>query len=73
MSGDIVNVPLRSDAVRRAEYANFVPFFLRNWWLRDRQGNENLQFGVSAESTQPLFALHSDPVCDAANIDVFGL
>lgn len=73
MINDSSKVPLRSDAVRRAEIANFVPFFLRNWWLRDRQVNEGLEFGVNSESTLPLFAVHSDPVCDASCMDMFEL
>ncbi|HEY9732140.1 MAG TPA: hypothetical protein V6C89_09510 [Drouetiella sp.] len=73
MINDLSNVPLRSDAVRRAEFAKLVPFFLRNWWLRDRHVNDGMEFGVNTESTLPLFAVHSDPVCDATCIDMFEL
>ncbi len=64
---------VRSDSLRRAEFGRSVPFFLRNWWLRDRVGNEDIQFGAGGNATQPLFSLHSDPICDAANIDTFFL
>lgn len=64
---------VRSDSIRRAEYGRFVPFFLRNWWLRDRMGFEDIEFGAGSAGTHPLYSLHSDPICDAANVDTFGL
>lgn len=70
---DVNERSVRSDCVRRAELADLVPFFLRAWWLRDRAGFENLEFGLAGESTHPLWSLHSDPICDAANVDTFGL
>ncbi len=66
-------VSIRSDSVRRAEVAESLPFFLRNWWLRDRVGFEDVEFGSGGNATHPLWSLHSDPICDAANIDTFGL
>jgi hypothetical protein len=67
------DISVRSDCVRRAEVAHTVPFFLRAWWLRDRVGFEDIEFGLNGEATHPLWSLHSDPICDAANIDTFGL
>ncbi|MBS1955865.1 MAG: hypothetical protein JST89_16900 [Cyanobacteria bacterium SZAS-4] len=64
---------VRSDSVRRAEYGGTVPFFLRSWWLRDRVGFEDIEFGIGSTATHPLWSLHSDPICDAANIDTFGV
>jgi hypothetical protein len=61
----------RADSVRRAEVANTVPFILRAWWLRDRAFTHNLNFGggVGAK-TLPMWSSHSDPLCDAANVDI---
>ncbi len=64
---------VRSDSVRRAEYGRSVPFFLRSWWLRDRMGFEEIEFGEGSTATHPLWSLYSDPICDAANIDTFSL
>ena len=61
----------RCDAVKRAEVADQLPFFLRAWWLRDRIETEGLGFGEGGAATTPLWLLHSDPICDAANIDCF--
>jgi len=60
---------MRSDSKIREDVADLVPFFLRAWWLRDRVENEDVNFGEYSNSTLPLFALHSDPMCDASNID----
>ncbi len=54
---------------RRLELADSVPFFLRAWWLRDYQENSDIVFGAFPTGTVPLWCLHSDPQCDAANID----
>jgi hypothetical protein len=59
----------RADCVCRAAVANTVPFFLRAWWLRDREQNAQLNFGQGTGFTLPLWSLHSDPTCDAANVD----
>jgi len=59
----------RSSVTRRSEIADFVPFFLRAWWLRDRVENSLISFGAFPSATLPLWSLHSDPVCDAANLD----
>ncbi len=59
----------RSSAKRRVEIADDVPFFLRAWWLRDRVENSLISFGAFPSTTLPLWSLHSDPMCDAANLD----
>lgn len=58
-----------ADAITRRDVAGHVPFFLRAWWLRDRKEYENIVFGSGATATMPLWCLHSDPLCDASNID----
>jgi hypothetical protein len=70
-NNSIVNI--RSDAVERAKVAHTLPFILRAWWLRDRIGFEDLNFGEPVDATLPLWSLHSDPICDAANMDVYRL
>jgi hypothetical protein len=62
-----------SDLKVREKVADILPFFLRAWWLRDRSENDDINFGHSSSATLPLFALYSDPICDAANIDNFML
>jgi len=59
------------DAVERANTANLLPFFLRAWWLRDRSDYASLNFGDCLLTTGPLWCIHSDPLCDAGNIDSF--
>lgn len=59
----------RSDALQRRETANFVPFFLRSWWLRDRVENKQVNFGLGSNATLPLWSLHADPLCDGVNLD----
>lgn len=61
--------PARASAERRAELAGDVPFFLRAWWLRDRVEMDSINFGAFPTTTLPLWSLHSDPLCDAANLD----
>jgi hypothetical protein len=53
----------------RRETASEVPFFLRAWWLRNYAENSDIVFGSFPSGTVPLWCLHSDPQCDAANID----
>ena len=60
----------RSCVQSRAVLAGQVPFFLRVWLLRDRVENEHLVFGEHSLATLPLFSMHSDPLCDSANMDV---
>jgi hypothetical protein len=69
----LIEVRMRSDLKIRAEIADLLPFFLRAWWLRDRIENEDINFGQQSTSSLPLFALYSDPMCDAANVDNFML
>jgi hypothetical protein len=64
---------VRRDAVLRGELGHTVPFFLRSWWLRDRLEYSDLEFGDGSAATHPLWSLHSDPICDAANIDTFSM
>lgn len=64
---------IRADCNRRAAHASGLPFFLRSWWLRDRVENSDIEFGGGSSATHPLWSLHSDPVCDAANIDTFSM
>lgn len=59
----------RSSSKRRLELADAVPFFLRAWWLRDRVENSSISFGAFPSASLPLWSLHSDPICDAANLD----
>jgi hypothetical protein len=64
---------MRADLKIRNEVADLLPFFLRAWWLRDRVENQDINFGEHSNATLPLFALYSDPMCDASNIDNYML
>jgi hypothetical protein len=59
----------RADCVYRREIAGSLPFFMRAWWLRDRVENEDIVFGDGDGETMPLWSSHSDPMCDASNVD----
>jgi len=65
--------PPLSSVRTRAQTASLVPFFLRAWWLRDRLSSSDLVFGDYSIATLPLFSMHSDPVCDVANMDVYAV
>jgi hypothetical protein len=53
---------MNSDLKIRTEAAELVPFLVRAWWLRDRIGYQDVNFGEHCSSTLPLFALYSDPM-----------
>jgi hypothetical protein len=71
--GILASTHPRSSVRIRATVAGALPFFLRAWWLRDRLENASLVFGDDDGLTLPLWSLHSDPICDAANSDVYEL
>jgi len=60
-----------ADVNSRAALANRLPFFLRAWWLRDREENADLYFAEGVFSTMPIWCVHTDPFCDAGNSDSF--
>lgn len=64
---------IRSDAIERSEVAHTLPFFLRAWWLRDRDINADVVIVYNNVSSLPLWSSHSDPFCDATTLDVFGV
>jgi hypothetical protein len=71
VTADPKSAALLASASLRAEFANSVPFFIRAWWLRDRTANNDLDYGEFNTGTSPLWSLHSDPICDAANMDFY--
>jgi len=68
-----VSQPARQDPCseldREAVAAN-LPFILRAWWMREFEEAADLSFGDHSFQTLPLHCLHSDPICDAGNMDV---
>ena len=69
MSEEEHDLSVEKITVSRLLSAELVPFFLRAWWLRDYQESGDIVFGAFPSGTVPLWCLHSDPQCDAANID----
>ena len=49
--------------------ADEMPFILRAWWMRDFAETADLSFFPWSNHTRPLYCLHSDPLCDAGNIE----
>lgn len=53
----------------REELAHKLPFALRAWWLHEYEESSDLSFESLTGQTRPLYCLHSDPLCDAGNMD----
>jgi hypothetical protein len=59
----------RFSAKDRELMARKLPFILRTWWLRDHSENSDYEYGEISGATSLLRSVHSDPICDSANMD----
>jgi hypothetical protein len=63
----------KASALGRYEMAQALPFMLRAWWLRDMEEYADVTLDGEVPLTlTPLWSLHSDPICDAGNLDLSG-
>jgi hypothetical protein len=53
----------------RQSQADRLPFFLRAWWLRDFELDEELVWPESSHVTGAVWSTQSDPLSDVAGID----